>query len=79
MLYAHALLCVMKVFLFIHLNLLLDIDGFQLSVLTTDIQVISGENPHGEIGVTEVDVSASADITDTGHGVTFTIEIGGGK
>lgn len=74
---AHALLCFGE--LFIYLNLLLNVNGLQLSVFTADIQVISGEDSHSEIGIPEIDIAASVDIADTGNGVTLTVEIGRGK
>ena len=73
----HTPCCIKK--LFIYLDLLLNIDGFQLSVFAADIKIIPGENPHGKIGVPEIDVTASVDVTDTGNRVTLTVKIGGGK
>ena len=65
--------------LFIYFNLLLYIDGFQLSVFAADIKIISGENLHGKIGVPEIDVAASVDIADAGNRVAFAVKIGGGE
>ena len=66
-------------YLFIHLDLLLNINSFQLSVFTADIQIVPSQNPHGEIGVPEIDVAASVDIADAGNGVAFTIKVGRSK